>query len=570
MKSRTSFFNFSIFKKDLTRFAPVWALYSIVLVMMYLMNPYGAEESEYMAQAVARSIPNMALGAFVYALVCAMVLFGDLFVPRMCNALHAMPLRREGWFLTHTAAGLLFGLIPHALAALVLTIHLGEYAYLAGYWLGGVMLEYLFFFGLAELAALCAGNRLGMIAVYGIVNFGAIFVWALLNALYVPLLPGVKLMESAVENLFPLYLLMEQSPILVEVSYGAGERTGVEITMGSWSIFWILAGVGVLLGALAVLLYRKRHLERAADFLSVKPLAPVFLLIATLGSGLLWYLLVQLFGVGIPGRMFFYVGMALGFFVGLMLLERSTRVFRMKTVAAFAVLLLIVSGSLAVTKLDPMNITGRVPMDDQIESVQIDERIYENTRHITDSAEIAEITRLHEQLCQEALPGSDPFGYGTGADYTVPLQRVELHYQLTSGRELCRVYRVPVDTALAEQVQKIVFSWQNRLGTDNLEEFVSWIDLAEIQLWDEVSGYYGERIPRDQLLPVMEAYVEDVEADRIPQGAREFTSENAFGISLELVVPGTGRRYHSFDIPMTATSTIQVIQSLTGWEPGVG
>lgn len=570
MKSRTSFFNFSILKKDLTRFAPVWALYSVALVLIYLMNPYGAEDTEYMAQVVARSIPNLSLGVFLYALVCAMVLFGDLFVPRMCNALHAMPLRREGWFLTHTAAGLVFGLVPHALAALVMLTQLGGYGYLAGYWLGGVMLEYVFFFGLAELSALCAGNRLGMIAVYGIVNFGAMFVWALLNALYVPLLPGVKLMESAVEKLFPLYLLMEQSPVLVEVLYGAGETTGIEITMGSWSVFWILAGVGILLAALAVLLYRKRHLERAADFLAVKPLAPVFLIIATLGSGLIWYLLVQLFGVGTSQRMFFYAGMALGFFVGLMLLERSTRVFRVKTVAAFAVLFLIVSGSLAITKLDPLGIADRVPAADQIESVQIDEGIGFNSREITDPAEIAEITRLHEQLCGEGLSTGASYVYRPVSDYTVPMQRVELRYQLVSGSEMARVYLVPTDTALGRQVQSVIFSWQNRLGTDNLEEFASWVHTAEVQMWDEVDGYYGEYIPRERLMQVLEAFVEDVEADRIPAGAGTMTQENAFGISFELKIPGIGDRYRSIDLPMTATATIAVIQSFTDWEPGVG
>ena len=34
MKSRTSFFNPTVFKKDLTRFAPTWALYTVGLFMM--------------------------------------------------------------------------------------------------------------------------------------------------------------------------------------------------------------------------------------------------------------------------------------------------------------------------------------------------------------------------------------------------------------------------------------------------------------------------------------------------------------------------------------------------------
>ena len=38
-------------------------------------------------------------------LLAALVLFGDLDNPRMCNALHALPLRRETWFFSHAAAG---------------------------------------------------------------------------------------------------------------------------------------------------------------------------------------------------------------------------------------------------------------------------------------------------------------------------------------------------------------------------------------------------------------------------------------------------------------------------------
>ena len=34
MKLRTSFFNTTVFKKDLTRFSPAWALYTVGLFMM--------------------------------------------------------------------------------------------------------------------------------------------------------------------------------------------------------------------------------------------------------------------------------------------------------------------------------------------------------------------------------------------------------------------------------------------------------------------------------------------------------------------------------------------------------
>ena len=35
MKSRTSFFNGPVFRKNLTRFAPAWGIYSVILFLGY-------------------------------------------------------------------------------------------------------------------------------------------------------------------------------------------------------------------------------------------------------------------------------------------------------------------------------------------------------------------------------------------------------------------------------------------------------------------------------------------------------------------------------------------------------
>jgi hypothetical protein len=56
----------------------------------------------------------------VYALVCALTLFGDLFNSRMCNAIHALPLRRESWFCTHALTGLCFSVVPNLVFALLM------------------------------------------------------------------------------------------------------------------------------------------------------------------------------------------------------------------------------------------------------------------------------------------------------------------------------------------------------------------------------------------------------------------------------------------------------------------
>ena len=102
MKSRTSFFNLTALRKNITRFAPVWALYLIGGLLIGL-NSISTFTPEYGhgARSLANSIGPMAIINFLYAIIAAELLFGDLFNSRLCNALHAFPMRRESWFATH-------------------------------------------------------------------------------------------------------------------------------------------------------------------------------------------------------------------------------------------------------------------------------------------------------------------------------------------------------------------------------------------------------------------------------------------------------------------------------------
>ena len=191
MKLRISFFNPSVLKKDATRFFPVWGLYSILLLILYFMltdNAVGAGEIAY---NMVDMIPISAVINFGYGLLCAFVLFGDLFNSRLCNALHAMPMRREGWFATHLTAGLLFMAVPNGVFALITGLQMESYAYISLWWLATACMQFLFFFGVAVLAMLCAGNRLGATALYGIFNFLPALIYVLFESFYLPALPGI-------------------------------------------------------------------------------------------------------------------------------------------------------------------------------------------------------------------------------------------------------------------------------------------------------------------------------------------------------------------------------------------
>ena len=207
MKSRTSFFNLTVLKKDITRYSPIWASYTIILLL--ILFGMSGTDSYIMAADVLFSLHPMAVLNLLYAGCCGAFLFMDLFNGRLCNALHAFPMRRESWLVTHITAGLLFSFIPNLLISLLGSLMMWEYAYIAFIWLAVSMLQFLFFFGTAVLCAMCAGNLIGMAAVYGIFHFITVLIYALAGQLYEPLLYGVRLNEIDFFYFFPISRLVD-------------------------------------------------------------------------------------------------------------------------------------------------------------------------------------------------------------------------------------------------------------------------------------------------------------------------------------------------------------------------
>ena len=178
MKLRISFFNIHVLRKNLTRFAPVWILFSIGEIMGLLSLGPGTKETFWLVDNLQRIMGPVAIFHAAYALVVAACLFGDLFNSRMCNGLHAMPMRREGWLLTNLVSGMVFALIPAVVGGVFGAVILQEYWWVAFMWQLTSLLEFTFFFGIAVFSAMCTGRRIGMIAVYAMINgFSLLTLW---------------------------------------------------------------------------------------------------------------------------------------------------------------------------------------------------------------------------------------------------------------------------------------------------------------------------------------------------------------------------------------------------------
>ena len=121
MRSVTSCFNPTLYKKDLARFWPLWTMYTVIWLFMLPLNLFsqslrynfdpvqwaGREPITMVAQGGGLAI------AAVYSLLCAAAVWSYLYNNRSANLMHALPVRREGHFLSHALAGVTFFALPH-------------------------------------------------------------------------------------------------------------------------------------------------------------------------------------------------------------------------------------------------------------------------------------------------------------------------------------------------------------------------------------------------------------------------------------------------------------------------
>ena len=494
MKSRTSFFDKTVLKKDLTRFSPLWVLYLIggLLIMHILSGFYGtyfSDRAYSAANDLNDLIAPMSLLNAIYAFLAAQLLFGDLHNTRLCYGIHALPLRREGWYLTHMTSGLLIGLVPPFVIAVTLMPVLGQFWYVAFLCWGALALQYLFFFALSTCCMMTTGNRFAATAVYAIVNFLALIVQWFTDTVFLPLLPGVRINTTIFSRFCPIKELLSRyeffemghledcaACLFQKPGYlydGLVHDYGFQGLGGDWGYLLILAGVGVALLGVGLLLYRRRHLERAGDFMVFKPMKPIFLTVYTLCVGCVLFYLAYETADLTTGFVFFVVGIFIGFFTGKMLLERTIRVFKGKSFLWLGILYAAVALSLLLTWLDPCGIAQRIPKAEKVEVVYLydghlsDYRLNDpdhlptrtDVIAVTDPEDILAVRQAHSLMLQEHQ--TDNY---SGSHW------VTLQYKLKNGSTVSRTYRIFNNGAAQKSLNPYLSKPSYLFGVDTLEQ----------------------------------------------------------------------------------------------------
>ncbi len=513
MKLKTSCFNLHIIRKDIFRFAPLWIIYFIGGSLIFLNGFSFSPSSADLAADLATTVGSMGVINLFYAIIAAQLLFGDLFKSRLCNALHAMPVRRETWFMSHLVSGMLFSVVPHFVVILVMVPFCGSLWYIPFLWLLGMTMSYIFFFGVAVFSMLCTGSRFAAVVVYAGINFASVIIWCVMDVIYQPLLLGILLPEDPLTSLCPVLGLAErcsgyepENLFIFEwpqYMYGQIDMHREPAFMGlgtGWGYIVIVMMVGLVFLVAALLMYRRRAMETAGDFIAVRPLKPVFSVAFTVASGCIF----SMFGDAIMGvGVFFMVfGLAIGYFVARMLLQRTLRVFQCKAFLRLGILAAVLVGSMAVVALDPVGVMRWVPAEEDVSFVEVnmgrtiaaDRNMY---RKLDSLEGIDLVTDIQEQLIAEAND--------SGSIFTI-------RYTMKDGKVVTRSYRYRDNgsNVISLLLKELYNTPESTLGFTDWDKYCASVTKIEVHALSNATF-----IGNDQIAPALEAIRKDIEAGYI-------------------------------------------------------
>ena len=462
MRSGTSYFDRTVFKKTVLRFWPLWAAYLVVWLLalplsgvMYL-RLQGQNGGSYMENFAFSHVPGSVPGVLVLAAgfgaMCAMAAFSHLYNARSANFFGSLPVRREGLFLTHYLAGLSFTIVPNIIIALLtLLVELagGVVSWQGlGFWLGVSCGECLLFYTMAVFCAMFTGHILALPAFYAVLNvlvYGVqVLIQTTMQAFYYGYNGRQMGWTGELVRWFTPALNLGNN-VYSYYSYPAvrlGEPEPAQRVLETHALWTggLYAIAALVLAACALLLYRARHMESAGDVVSVKVMRPVFKYgVAACVGPVFGYASSLFLGRGEATLMVsILVWGLIGYFAAQMLLDKSFRVFHKwkgaTAVAGAFVLLFLVVG------FDLTGFETRVPDPDQVAQVRLAEmqtdslgddgdQIYQD---ITDPEVIELLTLVHQGVVDQG--DRTPAGSGWRGVHLV------LTYTLEDGSTLSRRY----------------------------------------------------------------------------------------------------------------------------------
>lgn len=471
MQSKKSFFNKTIFLKNLTHYWPVWTCWLLVCLYRLPFRIYvklsadfkdiaPAEYESFLEQQFLEAVYNAINPTllFLFSAIAAIALFSYLYQARSAHMIHALPVCRESLFITNISSGLCFLIIPQLISFLasIFVCFFLRMTHLEGllHWLLLSLGMTLAAFSLAVFTAMITGHTVAALVLFGIVNFAFVAVRTQVLCIMSTISYGMTLDFDFGDMLSPLYFLVRKFGSF-NIFFGTGELYDDFrfIEMGSSYLYvGIYALAALLLFVLTYLIYRKKRLETAGDLITVGFLKPVIRWGAAFALGSFFaYMGVALLrdyspagGDLLPLIPLLLVAELAVFFAAEMLLCKSFRVFRKRRLLEGGILAAATLVFLVFIHADLLHLERRIPKEDEIEMAFIsgDYPLRVNP------SDYGKLVALHQDFLDSKKEIQRYFRQQkSGANYS----SLEIFYYLKNGSRLTRRYYYPVEDRYLEQ-----------------------------------------------------------------------------------------------------------------------
>lgn len=523
MRCETSFFSFTLYKKHLKRYWPLWAAWLafwLLAIPVQLWNraTWYYADSGHTLRAYAAEMPLNVLTALFPLLAClaasvAVAVFFHLFKSPAANFVGALPLRREGVFATAFAAGYTMMVGPLAVVTVVtilveMVLGCGVAPQILTFLAAGALSSF-FWFSFATLCCVISGHAVAAVAFYGIFNWIVPVMVALIEGLLSGFLYGFVGFTQGfyeVSNwLCPVMQLMRHH----------------WYQFVDWNMLAIYAAVGFLMLLSSLGLHHIRKAERCGDLIAFVPVKWLFKICVTFcgGMGFGTFLTILIFnnmslstGDGSKFGVCCAVAAFLCYMASEMLLAKSFKVWKHWKGAVISAVCFILA--VAAVDMDWIGFTTRIPNPASVKEATVSihgselASVVENGLIFT-GEDVKAVTDLHQYLVDHR--GSEEISNAASIDRCY--LNVQMDYDLgwTSLRRkyTCSYYKGgQMDQLLDEALARGDISFPYDSGTPN----VIYLDLRVPVEADYT--YISCEISPEDLKPVWDAVTADVRAGR--------------------------------------------------------
>ena len=297
MRSKTLSCEKTIFLKEITRFWPLWGAYIAVLALeilgsVGLLSSFSGNDPLYGVLQYLSNAPGMGVvAAFIASILTAMAVYSYMYSPKSVSFAESLPVTRTSNFLSHFFAGLFWlfavNIIVYGVFAIIAAVSgMG----CAGSVLGVMamnLLFILFFYGFASFCAVLTGSIIVLPLVFVVLNFTAAAAEALVKSVLQLIVYGMTTFGNwELGFLSPPLELMRNcgthfenaaGDIVYIWNYGRYELPAdLKLVFDGFGTAAIYAAAGIVFVILALLIYKKRHMENAGDVVAVRAAKPIF------------------------------------------------------------------------------------------------------------------------------------------------------------------------------------------------------------------------------------------------------------------------------------------------------